>query len=173
MQLGRTSRSRHADGEPDPFAARSRLVVAGTTALLIGVACLILGVFVSLSPASEAAAPAGGTPTQAAANVDPLANIPLTSGKAVSASAGPQLPIAPVGVKVKRTIVVPTPAAPTAAPKKSPEPTPSATPAACATWSYGDGNHNFPGSRSTLPPCPPPPGAGSWGGGGGGGGWGG
>jgi hypothetical protein len=166
MQQGRRSRNRHADGEPDPFAARSRLVVAGTTALLIGVGCLILGVFVSLSPASEAAVPSGENAAQAAVAGDPLANIPLTSGKAASAGK-PQLPIVPVSVKVKRTVVVPTPAATTAAPKKSPEPTPSATPAACpTTWGSGDGNHNYPGGFPTGQPCVPPSGGWSWGGGG-------
>ena len=155
--------TRQADGEPDPFAVRSRLVVAGTTALLIGVGCLILGVFVSLSPASQAAVPAGGTQAQPAKDVDPLANIPLTSGKAVSATSGPQLPIVPVAVKVKRTVVVPTPAATTTAPKKSADPTPSATATPCSTtWGYGDSNHRQ--------PCPQPTGGWSWGGGSG---WGG
>jgi hypothetical protein len=79
MQQGPGFMEWRPDGALKPSVARPGLVTAGAAVILLGLGCLILGVFAGFGPASESAsaAPAGASPS-----TDPLASDPLTSGQA-------------------------------------------------------------------------------------------
>ena len=111
----------HKDGAATASAIRPGLVTAGAAVLLLGVACLILGAFAGLGPASEGASAA---PQQVSPVTDPLDKDPLTSGEPTPAAAAPSKPVVHVVARKAARRAPATVPKPAPSPKASSKPNP-------------------------------------------------
>lgn len=122
MQQVRTLLGRRVSGDQGPSKAQPRLVVAGVIVLLLGVGCVVLGSFAGLGEGPESVPFTDPRLAGPAADVQPVANNPLTSGEAVFSTSLPSDPTAQA-----------TPGATKAAKAAEPTQTVTATPSEQAT----------------------------------------